>query len=97
MAKKFGMSLKSAHAHTNIELSESLIPSGIVEHAGTVPTTRGPRILQLSGIPCFHLSLLGTLVASCIEEVGIEKGYFSCDGTSILTGSGNKTQGKTNY
>jgi hypothetical protein len=73
MAKKFGMSPKNAHAHTNIELSESLIPSGIVQYAGTIPATRGPRILQLNGIPCFRLSLLGTLVASCIEEIGIEE------------------------
>lgn len=71
MAKKFGMSLRNAYTHTYMELNDSLIPGGVVEQDGAVPATRGPRIFQLNGVPCFRLSGLGMLVACGLEEIDI--------------------------
>lgn len=68
MAKKFGMSLRNAYTHTYTELNDSLLPGGIVEQDEVVPATRGPRIFQLNGVPCFRLSGIGTLMACCLEE-----------------------------
>lgn len=73
LAKKFGMSLKNAYTHTYMELNESLLPSGIVEQDGVLPATRGPRIFQLNGVPCFRLSALGMLVACSLDEIGINE------------------------
>jgi hypothetical protein len=72
MAKKFGMSLRNAYTHTYTELNASLIPSGIVEQDGAVPATRGPRIIQLNGVPCFRLSGLGMLLACGLDEIDIK-------------------------
>jgi hypothetical protein len=73
MAKKFNMSLSNAYNHIYIELSDSLIPSGIIEQDGIVPATRGPRIFQTDGIPCFRLSEIGVLVACSLDEVDVER------------------------
>jgi hypothetical protein len=73
MAKKFGMSLRNAYTHTYMELNDSLIPSGIVEQDGAVPATRGPRVFQLNGVPCFRLSGLGMLVVCGLDEIDISK------------------------
>ncbi len=73
MAKKFGMSLRNAYTHAYIELNDSLLPGGIVEQDGVVPATRGPRIFQLTGVPCFCLSRIGTLMACCLEEIRVDK------------------------
>jgi hypothetical protein len=73
MAKKFGMSLRNAYTHTYIELNDSLIPSGIVEQDGVVPATRGPRVFQINGVPCFRLSKFGILVACSLDEIDIDK------------------------
>ncbi|MEO9363298.1 MAG: hypothetical protein ABI348_05295 [Nitrososphaera sp.] len=72
MAKKFGMSLRNAYTHTYTELNCSLIPGGIVEQDGAVPATRGPRIFQLDGVPCFRLSGLGMLLACSLDEIDIK-------------------------
>ncbi|AIF85372.1 hypothetical protein NTE_03343 [Candidatus Nitrososphaera evergladensis SR1] len=73
MAKRFGMSLRNAYTHTYMELNDSLIPGGIVEQDGAVPATRGPRIFQVNGVPCFRLSGLGMLLACCLEEIDINE------------------------
>ncbi|UVS68405.1 hypothetical protein [Nitrososphaera viennensis] len=73
MARRFGMSLRNAYTHTYTELNESLIPGGIVEQDGAVPATRGPRIFQLDGVPCFRLSGLGMLLACCLDEIDIDR------------------------
>lgn len=73
VAKKFGMSLRNAYTHTYTELNDSLIPSGMVEQDGAVPATRGPRVFQINGVPCFRLSRLGILVACSLDEINIDK------------------------
>ena len=52
------------------DLDEVLIPSGIVKVEGRLPLRRGPRALQLEGVPFYELTEAGLLVASSIEELG---------------------------
>ena len=40
---------------------------------GFLPATRGPRVFQMNGVPCFRLSLLGTVVAASLDEIDVEK------------------------
>ena len=47
-----------------------LIPSGVVKEGGRLPLRRGPRALQLEGVPFYELTEAGLVVASSIEEVG---------------------------
>jgi len=47
-----------------------LIPSGVVKEGGRLPLRRGPKALQMEGVPFYELSEAGLLVASSIEEVG---------------------------
>lgn len=52
------------------DLNEVLIPSGLVKEAGRLPLRRGPKALQLEGIPFYELTETGVLVASSISELG---------------------------
>ena len=45
------------------DIDDVLIPLGLVEEAGRVPPKRGPKVLQESGIPYYHLTREGRLVA----------------------------------
>jgi hypothetical protein len=69
LAKKFKISLRNAYTHVYQELSDNLVPSGIVEVDGFLPATRGPRVFQMNGVPCFDLSLLGIVVAASLDEI----------------------------
>ncbi|MEM2786234.1 MAG: hypothetical protein QXW37_04385 [Candidatus Nitrosotenuis sp.] len=51
-----------------------MIPLGIVEEAGRLPLKRGPRALQEKGVPYYHLTSRGLLVALALDEIiGREK------------------------
>ena len=50
------------------DLDEVLIPLGIVEEEGRLPLKRGPKALQDSGMPFYHLTKKGLLVALSISE-----------------------------
>ena len=52
------------------DLDEILIPLGIVEEEGRLPLKRGPKALQESGMPFYHLTKKGLLVALSISETG---------------------------
>ena len=52
------------------DLDEILIPLGIVEEDGRLPIKRGPKALQESGMPYYHLTKKGLLVALSISETG---------------------------
>ena len=67
------LSLRNAYTHVYQELNDNLVPSGIVEVDGFLPATRGPRVFQMNGVPCFRLSLLGTVVAASLDEIDVEK------------------------
>ena len=51
------------------DLDEILIPLGIVEEEGRLPLKRGPKALQQNGMPFYHLTNHGLLVALSLKEV----------------------------
>ena len=52
------------------DLDEILIPLGIVEEEGRLPLKRGPKVLQENGMPYYHLTKKGLLVALSISDTG---------------------------
>ena len=52
------------------DLDEVLIPLGIVEEEGRLPLKRGPKVLQENGMPYYHLTKKGLLVALSISNSG---------------------------
>ena len=50
------------------DLDEILIPLSIVEEEGRLPLKRGPKALQENGMPYYHLTKKGLLVALSISE-----------------------------
>ena len=52
------------------DLDEILVPLGIVEEEGRLPLKRGPKALQENGMPYYHLTKKGLLVALSISETG---------------------------
>ena len=52
------------------DLDEILIPLGIVEEEGRLPLKRGPKVLQENGMPYYHLTKRGLLVALSISDAG---------------------------
>jgi hypothetical protein len=79
------------------DLDEALIPSGVVKEGGRLPLRRGPKALQLEGVPFYELTETGILVASSIEELGnirmkILESYFD---TMNINASGNDVMRKS--
>ncbi len=79
------------------DLDEALIPSGVVKEGGRLPLRRGPKALQLEGVPFYELTETGILVASSIEELGnirmkILESYFE---TMNINVSGNDVMRKS--
>jgi hypothetical protein len=74
-----GISQKIAKAQGNVwkniysgifrDLDEILLPMGIAEEDGRLPLKRGPKALQEIGIPFYHLTRKGVLIALSIKEV----------------------------
>jgi hypothetical protein len=67
IAKKHGILWQNIYSG---DLDEVLIPSGVVKEGGRLPLRRGPKALQLEGVPFYELTETGLLVASSIEEIG---------------------------
>jgi hypothetical protein len=91
IAKNNGMLWQNIYSAIFKDLNEVLIPSGLVKEGGRLPLRRGPKALQLEGIPFYELTETGVLVASSIEELGnsrmkIIETYFTNINTST---SGN--------
>jgi len=70
IAKNNGMLWQNIYSAIFKDLNEVLIPSGLVTEGGRLPLRRGPKALQLEGIPYYGLTETGVLVASSIEELG---------------------------
>ena len=51
------------------DLDEILIPLGIVEEEGRLPLKRGPKALQQNGMPFYHLTKKGMIVALAIDTI----------------------------
>jgi len=69
IAKEKGMSWKNIYSGIFRDLDEILIPMEIVEEDGRLPLKRGPKALQENGIPYYHLTKKGLLVALSINEI----------------------------
>ena len=82
IAKNNGILWQNIYSGIFKDLDEVLIPSGVVKEGGRLPLRRGPRALQLEGVPFYELTQTGILVASSIEELGnsrikILESYFN--------------------
>jgi hypothetical protein len=70
IAKNNGILWQNIYSGIFRDLDEVLIPSGVVVEEGRLPLRRGPKALQLEGVPFYELTETGILVASSIEELG---------------------------
>jgi hypothetical protein len=70
IADRHGILWQNIYSGIFRDLDEVLIPSGVVKEGGRLPLRRGPKALQMEGVPFYELSEAGLLVASSIEEVG---------------------------
>ena len=73
IAKKHSILWQNIYSGIFRDLDEVLIPAGIVKEGGRLPLRRGPRALQLEGVPFYELSEAGLLVASSIEELADDR------------------------
>jgi hypothetical protein len=70
IAKEHGILWQNIYSGIFRDLDEVLIPAGVVKEGGRLPLRRGPKALQLEGVPFYELTDAGMLVASSIEELG---------------------------
>ena len=70
IAKTNNVVWKNIYSGIFRDLDEILIPLGIVEEEGRLPLKRGPNVLQENGMPYYHLTKKGLLVALSIVESG---------------------------
>lgn len=97
IAKNNGILWQNIYSGIFKDLDEALIPSGVVKEGGRLPLRRGPKALQLEGVPFYELTETGILVASSIEELGnirmkILESYFD---TMNINTSGNDVMRKS--
>jgi len=69
IAKGKGNVWKNIYSGIFRDLDEILLPMGIAEEDGRLPLKRGPKALQEKGIPFYHLTRKGVLIALSIKEV----------------------------
>ena len=69
IAKDQGNVWKNIYSGIFRDLDEVLLPMGIAEENGRLPLKRGPKALQEKGIPFYHLTRKGVLIALSIKEV----------------------------
>jgi len=105
IAKRHNIAWKNIYSGIFRDLDEILIPLQIAEEDGRLPMRRGPKALQEKGIPYYHLTKKGMLVALSINEVNnreqlLEKFFSESDSkekeyqriiTSLLETSPNFT------
>lgn len=68
IAKKADIAWKNIYSGIFRDLDEILLPMGIAEEDGRLPLKRGPKALQEKGIPYYHLTKKGILVALSIND-----------------------------
>jgi len=68
IAKKQGIAWKNLYSGIFRDLDEILLPMEIAEEDGRLPLKRGPKALQEKGIPYYHLTKKGILVALSIND-----------------------------
>lgn len=77
IAKEHGIAWKNIYSGIFRDMDEVLVPMGIVEEDGRLPLKRGPKVLQEKGIPYYHLTKKGVLVALSISGVGNQERLLS--------------------
>ena len=81
IAKKHGIAWKNIYSGIFRDMDEILLPMKIAEENGRLPLKRGPKALQEIGIPYYHLTKKGTLIALSISEINnrekLLKDFFS--------------------
>jgi hypothetical protein len=81
IAKKQGIAWKNIYSGIFRDMDEILIPMEIAEEDGRLPLKRGPKALQEIGIPYYHLTRKGILIALSISEIdnreNLLKDFFS--------------------
>lgn len=73
IAERHGILWQNIYSGIFRDLDEVLIPSGVVKEGGRLPLQRGPKVLQIAGVPFYELTDTGLLVASSIDEVGASR------------------------
>ena len=69
IAEENAIKWKNIYSGVFRDLDEVLILLGLVEEEGRLPLKRGPKALQQNGMPFYHLTDQGLLVALSINEV----------------------------
>ena len=69
IAKKQGVTWKNIYSGIFRDMDEILLPMEIAEEDGRLPLKRGPKALQEKGIPYYHLTKKGILIALSISEI----------------------------
>jgi hypothetical protein len=81
IAKKQEIAWKNIYSGIFRDFDEILLPMKIAEENGRLPLKRGPRALQQIGIPYYHLTKKGILIALSISEItdreNLLKEFFS--------------------
>ncbi len=81
IAKKQGVTWKNIYSGIFRDMDEILLPMKIAEEDGRLPLKRGPKALQKIGIPYYHLTRKGILIALSISEINnrenLLKKFFS--------------------
>ena len=76
IAKKQGIAWKNIYSGIFRDLDEILLPMEIAEEDGRLPLKRGPKALQEKGIPYYHLTKKGILVALSIKDIKNSENLF---------------------
>ncbi len=69
IAKKQGVTWKNIYSGIFRDMDEIFLPMKIAEEDGRLPLKRGPKALQEIGIPYYHLTKKGILIALSISEI----------------------------
>ncbi len=81
IAKKQEIAWKNIYSGIFRDMDEILLPMEIAEENGRLPLKRGPKALQEIGIPYYHLTKKGILIALSISEIenreNLLKEFFS--------------------
>ena len=70
LAKKYEVAWQNIYSAIFKDLDEVLLPAQVVREGGRLPVKRGPKALQIEGIPYYELTNIGLIIASTIEETG---------------------------
>ena len=76
IAKRQGIAWKNIYSGIFRDLDEILLPMQIAEEDGRLPLKRGPKALQEKGIPYYHLTKKGILIALSIKNIKNRESLF---------------------